>query len=44
MTKKKLKENLAFLLEIEQELTSQGKRLSKTFYAMKDDVLRKLAA
>lgn len=35
MTKKRRRENLAYLLEIEQELLSQGKRMSKTFYAMK---------
>jgi len=35
MTRKRKQENLARLLEIEQELTRQGKRLSKTFYGMK---------
>ena len=36
MTKKRRKENLERLLRIEQEFTSQGRRLSKTFYAMKE--------
>jgi hypothetical protein len=35
MTKKRKQENLALLLEIEQEFLSQGKRLSKAFYASK---------
>lgn len=47
MTKKrrmKLESALAKLESVEQELLSQGKRLSKTFYAMKNDVLEELAA
>jgi hypothetical protein len=47
MTKKrkmKLESELARLEEIEQELLGQGKRLSKTFYAMKNDVLEELEA
>ena len=35
MTKKRRKENLEYLLSIEQEMTSQGKRLSPAFYAAK---------
>ena len=35
MTKKRKQENLERLLRLEQELLSQGKRLSKTFYGMK---------
>jgi len=47
MTKKrklKLQSELAYLTSIEQELLGQGKQLSKTFYAMKNRVLRDLAA
>ena len=47
MTKKrrmKLESELAYLTSIEQELLSQGKKLSQTFYAMKNDVLERLAA
>ena len=47
MTKKrkmKLESELAYLTSIEQELLSQGKRLSKLFYAMKNDVLKELEA
>lgn len=47
MTKKrklKLESELAYLTSIEQELLGQGKRLSQTFYAMKNDVLEQLAA
>ena len=33
MTKKRRQENLEYLLSIEQEMTSQGKRLSPAFYA-----------
>ncbi|MBO4665769.1 MAG: hypothetical protein J5612_02740 [Paludibacteraceae bacterium] len=36
MTKKRKQENLERLLRIEQEFASQGRRLSKTFYAMKE--------
>lgn len=35
MTRKRKQENLAYLLEIEQDMLSQGKRLSKAFYAAK---------
>jgi hypothetical protein len=42
--RKKLNETLSFLMDIERELTSQGKRLSRAFCAMKDDVLKELAA
>lgn len=35
MTRKRRQENLAYLLEIEQDMLSQGKRLSKAFYAAK---------
>ena len=35
MTKKRKQENLAYLLEIEQDMIKQGKRLSKAFYAAK---------
>ena len=35
MTKKRRQENLEYLLLIEQEMTSQGKRLSPAFYAAK---------
>lgn len=41
--RKKLNETLSFLMGIEQELTSQGKRLSRAFCAMKDDVINELA-
>ena len=47
MTKKrrmKLESALAQLESVEQELLGQGKRLYKTFYAMKNDVLEQLAA
>lgn len=47
MTKKrkqKLEATLARMNELEQRLLSQGKRLSQTFYAMKNDVLEQLAA
>jgi hypothetical protein len=47
MTKKrkqKLEASLARLEGIEQELLSQGKRLSKAFYAMKNGVLKELEA
>lgn len=47
MTKKrrmKLETSLARLESVEQELLSQGKRLSKTFYAMKNRVLKELEA
>ncbi len=42
--RKKLEATLSFLMGVEQELTSQGKKLSKAFCAMKDDVLKELAA
>ena len=35
MTKRRKQENLEYLLSIEQEMTSQGKRLSPAFYAAK---------
>ena len=35
MTKKRRQENLEYLLSIEQEMKSQGKRLSPSFYAAK---------
>lgn len=35
MTKKRRQENLARLLEVEQEMLQKGKRLSKAFYAAK---------
>lgn len=47
MTKKrkmKLESELARLEEIERELTSQGKKVSKTFIAMKQDLIDELAA
>lgn len=47
MTKKrkmKLESELARLEEIERELTSQGKKVSKAFYAMKNGVLKELEA
>ncbi len=47
MTKKrklKLQSELAKLESVEARLLSQGKKLSKTFYAMKNDVLEQLAA
>ena len=44
MTKKRKRENLERLLRIEQEFTSQGKRLSKTFYAMKESAMQALEA
>jgi len=36
MTKKRRRENLERLLRIENEYKSQGRRLSKAFYAMKE--------
>ena len=42
MTKKRRQENLAYLLEIEQDMTQKGKRLSKAFYAVKNDLQRSL--
>ena len=47
MTKKrrmKLEASLAKLESVEQELLAEGKQLSQTFYAMKNDVLEQLAA
>ena len=44
MTKKRKQENLERLLRIEQEFTRQGKKLSKTFYAMKERALQALEA
>ena len=35
MTKKRRQENLARLLEVEQEMLQKGKRLSRAFYAAK---------
>ena len=43
MTRKRRQENLAYLLEIEQELLRKGKRLSKTFYGMKQSAEEALA-
>ena len=40
----KLESELAKLEGVEKRLTDQGKRLSQTFYAMKNDVLEQLAA
>ena len=37
--KQKLEAQLARLEEIERELTSQGKKVSKTFIAMKQDLI-----
>jgi hypothetical protein len=42
--KQKLEAQLARLEEIERELTSQGKKVSKTFIAMKQDLIDELAA
>ena len=42
MTKKRRQENLEYLLSIEQEMTSQGKRLSPGFYAVKRDLQKDL--
>jgi isocitrate lyase len=44
MTKKRKQENLERLLKLEQELLSQGKRLSQTFYGMKKSAEEALAA
>ena len=35
MTRKRKQENLAYLLDIEQDMLRQGKRLSQAFYAAK---------
>lgn len=42
MTRKRRQENLAYLLEIEQEMLRDGKRLSKAFYAVKSDLQKSL--
>jgi hypothetical protein len=42
MTKKRRQENLDYVLSIEQEMTSQGKRLSPAFYAVKRDLQKAL--
>ena len=44
MTKKRKQENLERLLRLEQELLSQGKKLSLTFYGMKKSAEEALAA
>ena len=44
MTKKRKQENLERLLKLEQELISQGKRLSRTFYGMKKSAEEALEA
>ena len=38
MTKRRRQENLDYVLSIEQEMKSQGKRLSPAFYAVKRDL------
>ena len=43
MTKKRRQENLAYLLEIEQDMLRKGKRLSQTFYGMKQSAEEALA-
>ena len=35
MSTKRMKENLAYLLEIEQDMTSKGKRMSPAFLTVK---------
>ena len=42
MTKRRRQENLDYVLSIEQEMTSQGKRLSPAFYAVKRDLQKAL--
>jgi hypothetical protein len=42
MTRKRKQENLDYLLEIEQDMTRRGKRMSKAFYAVKRDLQRSL--
>ena len=43
MTKKRKQENLARLLEFEQKMLREGKRLSQTFYGMKQSAEEALA-
>ena len=43
MTRKRKQENLDYLLEIEQKMLREGKRLSKTFYGMKKSAEEALA-
>lgn len=43
MTKKRRQENLARLLEFEQKMLREGKRLSQTFYGMKQSAEEALA-
>jgi len=42
MSIKRKRENLAYIVSIEQEMTSQGKRLSPAFYAVKRDLQKAL--
>ena len=42
MTKRRRQENLDYVLSMEQEMKSQGKRLSPAFYAVKRDLQKAL--
>ena len=42
MSTKRMRENLQYLLDIEADMTSRGKRLSKGFYAVKNDLQQAL--
>ena len=42
MTKRRRQENLDYILSIEEEMKSQGKRLSPAFYVVKRDLQKAL--